>query len=137
MQAPASRMRAAAANPVTPARVRKVSAPRPARYGRPRAKSCGGEACRSSSVTAADARLQRAYARAERAGVSIDELDRYHERWTKLDPEASRQPGMVTASYDAMAVDLNRLAAQRQAAPAPHGPPPSRSRRTEVAALWR
>jgi hypothetical protein len=111
--------------------VRPVSARRPAMAHRKPVR-------RASSLMAADARLRRAYASAERAGVAQPILVDYHDEWDSLRDRAAREPGVVTARYGQMAKDLNRLAAQETAEPAEAPRPgPWRRFRMQLAALWR
>jgi hypothetical protein len=86
----------------------------------------------------ADARLRRAYAHAEHAGVSRATLVDYHAEWSRLRHRASSNPNLVATRYEVMASDLNRLAARpRHGAPSPQQPGPWRRFRMEVASLWR
>lgn len=119
-----------------PPKVHKASVQRrhAASAHRPR---CGGAHCRSSSVMEADGRLRRAYAGARSAGVSSTVLADYRERWETLRHRARREPRVVAARYDAMASDLNRMAARHEAERTTSHPGPWRALRTQIAALWR
>jgi hypothetical protein len=103
------------------------------------AATCGKhEPCGSSSITTADARLQRAYDNAERAGVARPVLAVYHDEWSRLRDRAPREPTMVAARYRLMAGELDRLAMDQDtyhAEPSQVGP--WRRFRMQVASLWR
>jgi hypothetical protein len=87
---------------------------------------------------AADARLRRAYAAAERAGVANAALADYRDEWSRLRRRAPRQPALVAARYRRMAAELNHMAARERVARAePPRVGPWRRFRMQLAALWR
>jgi hypothetical protein len=113
------------------ASVRPTSAKRPATAHRKQVH-------RGSSLMAADARLRRAYASAEQAGVAQPILVDYHDEWDDLRDRAAKEPSVVAARYGEMAKDLNRLAEQERAEPAEAPRPgPWRRLQMQLAALWR
>jgi hypothetical protein len=133
MHAPPPRVLIAAPQPAAaaPAKVRKTSARRsPAR------RRHAAVARHTPSLMQADAHLRSAYASARRAGVSSTVLSDYRDRWDALRLRAPREPRLVSARYDAMAEDLNRMAA-RHAVERESRPGPWRALRTQIAALWR
>jgi hypothetical protein len=85
------------------------------------------------SVAAADARLTRAYAAAERAGVPQPVLSGYRGEWRYLHTRPSRDSGWVAVRYRQMAGDLERLAAHERTEPTG----PWRRFQMQVATLWR
>jgi hypothetical protein len=129
----------ASAPNAAPARLRRVSAAGPAAHRKATRTACARRAgCGRNALMSADARLRRAYASAERAGVSHAVLADYHDEWSRLRRRAPRQPALVTARYREMAADLSRLAAHERVAhaqPPPVGP--FRRLRMQMAALWR
>jgi hypothetical protein len=102
------------------------------------AEHCGGPRHCHAVLMAADARLRRAYAAAERADVPRSVLVDYHRRWSSLRRRAHHQPALVAARYRAMASDLDRMTTRPRVA---HAEPPSvgpfRRFRMQLAALWR
>lgn len=142
LHAPASpppQILAAEARPLeaAPAKLHKASVQRRHASSAHRQR-CHGAHCRaSSSVMEADARLRRAYAAARDAGVSSTVMADYHARWEKLRHRAPREPRLVAARYDAMASDLNRMAARHEADRTTSHPGPWRALRTQIASLWR
>ena len=147
MHAPPPRLMAAAAEPTgaPPAKVHKASTRRPAASQRRHAAgaahrtNCPGGRCHAPSVMEADARLRHAYAEARRAGVSSTVLADYRDRWEELRHRAPREPRLVAARYDAMAGDLNRMAARHEVEQerTPGRVGPWRALKTQIAALWR
>jgi hypothetical protein len=122
-----------AAQPADPSAAAADAAPAAPRHGKPaRTARHHGR----SAVLAADARLRRAYASAERAGVAYAVLADYRDEWSRLRRRAPRQPVLVAARYRQMAGELNHMAARERTARAePLGP--WRRFRTQLAALWR
>jgi hypothetical protein len=93
----------------------------------------GGARCGGSTVAAADARLGRAYAAAERAGVPQPVLSGYRNEWTYLRRRASHDPKLVAVRYRQMAGDLERLSQHERIAPTG----PLERFRLQMATLWR
>jgi len=80
-----------------------------------RCAGLGGEArarCLYPAVIRADRRLRSAYASAVRAGAPRAVLVEYRREWAGLRRAANRDPGRVIAGYQAMASELDRLAAR-------------------------
>jgi hypothetical protein len=98
------------------------------------ATRCRGVArCGGSAVAAADARLGRAYASAERAGVPQPVLTGYRNEWRYLRGRAPHDPNLVTVRYRQMAGDLERLSQHERIAPTG----PLERFRLQLATLWR
>jgi hypothetical protein len=92
---------------------------------------------RGPSVMEADARLRRSYDAARHAGVSSTVLTDYHDQWEALRHRAPREPRLVVARYDAMAGELDQLAARHQAEETRSHSGPWRTLKTQIASLWR
>lgn len=125
----------------TPAPTPQVSDPvlaeparplQPAPLPRARLHSRVRHAASDAEVRAADRRLRAAYAAAIRAGASHDLLVDDRDRWASARRREAHEPARLIASYDAIAVDLNRTATHR------HVRPPRRSfLHTRFASWWR
>jgi hypothetical protein len=94
---------------------------------------CRGARCGGSTVAAADARLERAYASAERAGVPQPVLTGYRNEWRYLRGRAPHDPKLVAVRYRQMASDLERLSQHERTAPTG----PLERFRLQMATLWR
>lgn len=77
------------------------------RLGRPKARPASVSA---SQVRAADRRLRAAYDAAIHARAPRDMLVSYRDRWAGIRRREAHNPARLAASYDALAVDLNRAA---------------------------
>jgi hypothetical protein len=127
--APVARPRAALAPPLvqtaaapapSPIRVASLPPARPAPAEPPirtpvqAAAACTGEVddhC-LSAVRAADQRLRRAYAEAERAGVAVPVLVAYRRRWEDMRQEGTDRPVELLRGYSVLTRDLGQEAGQ-------------------------